>query len=82
MFKQIVKDCLVGFDKGKLPPCRYEDKAFLERIKAGRDRFADAMLSLRQECYFQPWAAIEAEGKAWGCDLTYDYVRINGDYRS
>ena len=24
----------------------------------------------------------EAEGKAWGCDLTYDYVRINGDYRS
>lgn len=24
----------------------------------------------------------EACGKAWGCDLTYDYVRINGDYRS
>lgn len=24
----------------------------------------------------------EASGKAWGCDLTYDYVRINGDYRS
>ena len=24
----------------------------------------------------------EAEGKAWGCDLTYDYVKINGDYRS
>lgn len=23
-----------------------------------------------------------AEGKAWGCDLTYDYVKINGDYRS
>ncbi len=21
-------------------------------------------------------------GKAWGCDLTYDYVKINGDYRS
>ena len=20
--------------------------------------------------------------KAWGCDLTYDYVKINGDYRS
>ncbi|MBQ1397146.1 MAG: bifunctional ornithine acetyltransferase/N-acetylglutamate synthase, partial [Clostridia bacterium] len=19
---------------------------------------------------------------AWGCDLTYDYVRINGDYRT
>ena len=24
----------------------------------------------------------EAEAQAWGCDLTYDYVRINGDYRS
>ena len=23
-----------------------------------------------------------AEATAWGCDLTYDYVRINGDYRS
>jgi glutamate N-acetyltransferase/amino-acid N-acetyltransferase len=22
------------------------------------------------------------EAVAWGCDLTYDYVRINGDYRS
>src|SRR5699024_4673907 len=24
----------------------------------------------------------EAEGTAWGCDLTYDYVKINGSYRS
>ena len=23
-----------------------------------------------------------AVAKAWGCDLTYDYVKINGDYRS
>lgn len=23
-----------------------------------------------------------ASGKAWGCDLTYDYVKINADYRS
>lgn len=23
-----------------------------------------------------------ASAVAWGCDLTYDYVRINGDYRS
>lgn len=22
------------------------------------------------------------EAKAWGCDLTYEYVKINGDYRS
>jgi len=24
----------------------------------------------------------EARAKAWGCDLTYDYVKINADYRS
>lgn len=24
----------------------------------------------------------EGSGKAWGCDLTYDYVRINASYRS
>lgn len=24
----------------------------------------------------------EASATAWGCDLTYDYVRINGDYRT
>ena len=24
----------------------------------------------------------EASAKAWGCDQTYDYVKINGDYRS
>ncbi len=23
-----------------------------------------------------------AQGTAWGCDLTYDYVKINGDYRT
>ncbi|MBQ6712121.1 MAG: UvrD-helicase domain-containing protein [Clostridia bacterium] len=71
--------CLDGFEKGRLPGCKYEDKAFLERVKAGRERFAQAMLSLRQECYFQPWAAIEAEGKAcapmvWAlCELVGDF---------
>ena len=24
----------------------------------------------------------EAAATAWGCDLTYDYVKINADYRS
>lgn len=24
----------------------------------------------------------QTSAKAWGCDLTYDYVKINGDYRS
>lgn len=24
----------------------------------------------------------QAKARAWGCDLTYDYVKINGDYRT
>jgi glutamate N-acetyltransferase/amino-acid N-acetyltransferase len=24
----------------------------------------------------------EEEATAWGCDLTYDYVKINADYRT
>lgn len=24
----------------------------------------------------------DVQAKAWGCDLTYDYVKINGDYRT
>ena len=23
-----------------------------------------------------------ASGRAWGCDLTYEYIKINGEYRS
>jgi len=26
--------------------------------------------------------AAVAGAEAWGCDLTYDYVKINGDYRT
>ena len=57
------RDCLDRFEKGRLPGCKYEDKAFLERIKAGRERFVTAIQSLRQECYFQRWEAIRAEGR-------------------
>jgi len=24
----------------------------------------------------------DAVGKAWGCDLSYDYIKINASYRS
>ena len=24
----------------------------------------------------------DEKATAWGCDLTYDYVKINGDYRT
>lgn len=31
---------------------------------------------------FATLAAGDASATAWGCDLTYDYVKINGDYRT
>ncbi|MCL2226061.1 MAG: bifunctional glutamate N-acetyltransferase/amino-acid acetyltransferase ArgJ [Oscillospiraceae bacterium] len=47
------------------------DEAFAKKILTERDVTIDITLS---------------EGNAgctcWGCDLTYDYVKINGDYRS
>lgn len=56
--------CLKTFDKGRLPGCRYQDKAFLERIKAGRERFLKCLSTLSEECFFQPADAIQAEGQA------------------
>ena len=63
-------------DVGVLPVCRNgagvpfsEDLA--KEILSCEDIFIDVNLNLGQ-----------ASAKAWGCDLTYDYVKINGDYRS
>ncbi len=56
------RQLLRSFDKGRLTPCRYEDKAFLQRVQAGRERFLKSIVTLREEYYFQPSAAIEKEG--------------------
>lgn len=63
-------------EKGELPVCENgsgipfsEEKA---KIILGEDEIF-IFIDLHQG---------EASAKAWGCDLTYDYVRINGDYRS
>jgi len=46
-----------------------EDEA--KKILASDEIYIDISLNLGQ-----------SQAKAWGCDLTYDYVKINGDYRS
>lgn len=43
---------------------------------------ASVILSEKEICIDIDMHSGTAEGTAWGCDLTYDYVRINGDYRS
>ncbi|MEE0776325.1 MAG: bifunctional ornithine acetyltransferase/N-acetylglutamate synthase, partial [Bacillota bacterium] len=44
----------------------------------------DALEILKEEDVFAvvDLKAGNAAGKAWGCDLTYDYVKINADYRT
>ena len=61
---------------GSIPVCRNgagvpfsEEKA--KEILSESEIFIDVNLNLGT-----------ASAKAWGCDLTYDYVKINGDYRS
>lgn len=61
---------------GVLPVCRNGagvefSEDFAKEILTEEDIFIDVNLN-----------AGDAEAKAWGCDLTYDYVKINGDYRS
>lgn len=42
-------------------------------------------LKYLQEDFIQIYVDLhngEAEGKAWGCDLSYDYIKINASYRT
>ena len=69
-------DVNLASDKGSIAVCRNgagvefsEDEA---KIVLGADEIY-IQVNLNQG---------NVEAKAWGCDLTYDYVKINGDYRS
>ena len=61
---------------GVLPVCRNGagvpfSEDFAKVVLAEEEIFIDVSLN-----------SGDAKAKAWGCDLTYDYVKINGDYRS
>lgn len=43
---------------------------------------AERILSSSEVTAFVDMKMGDAEATAWGCDLTYDYVKINADYRS
>ena len=43
---------------------------------------ATRILSEKEVTFTADMKAGQASASAWGCDLTYDYVKINGDYRS
>ncbi len=46
------------------------------------EEFAKAILSEDEIIIEVNLNAGKAKATAWGCDLTYDYVKINGDYRT
>ena len=43
---------------------------------------ATKILSEKKVTVLADIKAGEESATAWGCDLTYDYVKINADYRS
>lgn len=63
-------------DKGRLPVCRSGagvpfDEDIAKEILTEKEVIVDIFLN-----------SGNANATAWGCDLTYDYVKINGDYRT
>ena len=69
-------DVDLASSKGVLPVCRNgAGIAFSEEL-------AKEILSEEEIFIHVSLNEGEVSAKAWGCDLTYDYVKINGDYRS
>ncbi len=71
-----VIDCDLASDAGVVPVCRdgfgvpFSEE---EAAKVLKEDEIKVIITMNQGEY---------DAKAWGCDLTYDYVKINGDYRS
>ena len=51
-------------------------------VQAFDEEKAAAILSEKEVRFSCDMKMGKEEAVAWGCDLTYDYVKINGDYRS
>ena len=77
----------VDFDQNKVE-LFFESKAGrLEVFKMGNplefdEDFATKIMKEDEVIVFVDMHDGDAEATAWGCDLTYDYVKINADYRS
>ena len=84
--------CAIGYSGAEVDvetvDIQFQSKAGLLAVcKQGRSiPFDEAVASdiLREDEIDILVQCHDGEGKAtaWGCDLTYDYVRINGDYRT
>ena len=84
--------CAMGYSGAEFDPDRVEvqiasEYGTLTLVKNGvatdfDEEFATKLLSPSKVTIIADINAGEAEATAWGCDLTYEYVKINADYRS
>ena len=77
----------VEFDPEKVDLFIESESGKLQLAKNGltadfSEEFATKILSDKEVTAICDMHQGEASATAWGCDLTYDYVKINGDYRS
>lgn len=84
--------CAMGYSGAQFNP-ELVDVSFLSQAgeilvcQAGRaldfaEDFAKTILLEKEVTIAVDCHAGDASVTAWGCDLTYDYVKINGDYRT
>ncbi|MDO4544865.1 MAG: bifunctional glutamate N-acetyltransferase/amino-acid acetyltransferase ArgJ [Bacillota bacterium] len=69
-------DVAMGSAKGRITVCKGS------RHEAYSEERASEILSEEEILITVDLHQGDGKAAAWGCDLTYDYVRINGDYRS
>ena len=83
--------CALGYSGAKFDPeaieLYLESSAgkiliFKDGMAADYSEKATRILSCSEVTALVDMKMGEAEATAWGCDLTYDYVKINADYRS
>lgn len=77
----------VDFDPTKVDITIAQEKDKLDIVKNGMaidysEEVATMMLSKDNVSFVVDMHDGAFDATAWGCDLTYDYVKINGDYRS
>jgi glutamate N-acetyltransferase/amino-acid N-acetyltransferase len=84
--------CALGYTKSTFDPDKVDlafesSRGYIEVCKAGAplpfsEEKAKKVLGDQEVMILVSLNAGEAEATAWGCDLSYEYVRINGDYRT
>ncbi|HEY9053594.1 MAG TPA: bifunctional glutamate N-acetyltransferase/amino-acid acetyltransferase ArgJ [Rectinemataceae bacterium] len=84
--------CALGYTRKDFDPSKVDvafesASGYIEVCKNGiplpfSEEKAKKILSYQEVTVYVGLNEGEAQATAWGCDLSYEYVRINGDYRT